>query len=74
MGKYGVKMTDPGCVCRGYRFKPSPAVNACEKADCARCGFHFAENPLDCVAQGTGMVLENSDKLYDVLSDDSPRY
>ena len=35
---------------------------------------HVAENPLDCVAQGTGMVLENSDKLYDVLSDDSPRY
>ena len=35
---------------------------------------HVAENPLDCVVQGTGMVLENSDKLYDVLSDDSPRY
>lgn len=50
MGKYGVKMTGPGCVCRGYRFKPSPAVNACEKADCARCGFHFAENPLDCLS------------------------
>ncbi len=35
---------------------------------------HIAENPLDCVAQGTGMVLENSDKLYDVLSDDASRY
>lgn len=35
---------------------------------------HVAENPLDCVAQGTGMVLENSDKLYDVLSEDMPRY
>ncbi|MCI8500855.1 MAG: rod shape-determining protein [Oscillospiraceae bacterium] len=35
---------------------------------------HIAENPLDCVAQGTGMVLENSDKLYDVLSDDTSRY
>ena len=34
---------------------------------------HVAENPLDCVAQGTGMVLENSDKLYDVLSEDMPR-
>lgn len=35
---------------------------------------NIAENPLDCVAQGTGLVLENSDKLYDVLSEDSPRY
>lgn len=35
---------------------------------------HVAENPLDCVAQGTGMVLENSGKLYDVLSEDMPRY
>lgn len=35
---------------------------------------HIAENPLDCVAQGTGLVLENSDKLYDVLSEESPRY
>ena len=50
MGTYGVKMTAPGCVCRGYRFKPAPAVNECEKADCARCGFHFAENPLDCLS------------------------
>ena len=50
MGKYGVKMTGPGCVCRGYRFKPAPEVNECGKADCARCGFHFAENPLDCLS------------------------
>jgi len=35
---------------------------------------HIAENPLDCVAQGTGLVLENSDKLYDVLSEETPRY
>ena len=30
---------------------------------------HVAENPLDCVADGTGAVLENIDKLHDVLSD-----
>lgn len=30
---------------------------------------HIAENPLDCVADGTGAVLENIDKLHDVLSD-----
>ncbi len=31
----------------------------------------IAENPLDCVAEGTGKVLENIDKLHDVLNDDS---
>ncbi len=31
---------------------------------------NIAENPLDCVAEGTGRVLENIDKLHDVLNDD----
>ena len=31
---------------------------------------HIAENPLDCVAEGTGKVLENLDLLKEVLSDD----
>ena len=34
----------------------------------------IAESPLDCVADGTGKVLENIDKLVDVLSDDDSRY
>ena len=33
-----------------------------------------AEGPLDCVADGTGKVLENIDKLIDVLTDDDTRY
>ena len=33
-----------------------------------------AERPLDCVADGTGKVLENIDKLVDVLADDDARY
>ena len=33
-----------------------------------------AERPLDCVADGTGKVLENIDKLIDVLSDDDSKY
>ena len=33
-----------------------------------------AERPLDCVADGTGKVLENIDKLIDVLTDDATRY
>jgi rod shape-determining protein MreB len=34
----------------------------------------IAERPLDCVADGTGKVLENIDKLVDVLNDDDSRY
>lgn len=33
-----------------------------------------AERPLDCVADGTGKVLENIDKLIDVLTDDDTKY
>lgn len=33
-----------------------------------------AERSLDCVADGTGKVLENIDKLIDVLTDDDTRY
>ncbi|MDR0197603.1 MAG: rod shape-determining protein [Oscillospiraceae bacterium] len=34
----------------------------------------IAERPLDCVADGTGKVLENIDRLEDVLNDDETRY
>lgn len=34
----------------------------------------IAERPLDCVADGTGKVLENIDKLEDVLSEDEMMY
>ncbi len=34
---------------------------------------HVAENPLDCVALGTGMVLENLDKLKEVLTNDEDK-
>ena len=33
-----------------------------------------ADEPLDCVAAGTGKVLENLDKFPDVLSDDEYKY
>lgn len=33
----------------------------------------IAERPLDCVADGTGAVLENIDKLIDVLDDDDSK-
>ncbi len=34
---------------------------------------NIAENPLDCVAEGTGKVLEDLDRLKDVLSEDEDR-
>ncbi|MDR1754626.1 MAG: rod shape-determining protein [Eubacterium sp.] len=34
----------------------------------------IAEHPLDCVAEGTGIVLENIDKLIDVLNDEDSKY
>ncbi|MDD6032600.1 MAG: rod shape-determining protein [Oscillospiraceae bacterium] len=34
----------------------------------------IAENPLDCVATGAGMVLDNIDKLTDVLSEEDSHY
>jgi len=35
---------------------------------------NIAEDPLDCVAIGTGKVLESLDTLHEVLSDDSREY
>ena len=34
----------------------------------------IAERPIDCVAEGTGKVLENIDALLDVLNEDDTRY
>ena len=38
---------DPDLTCRGYQFDDRH-VNCTDKATCVRCGFHAAENPLDC--------------------------
>lgn len=35
---------------------------------------NIAENPLDCVAQGTGIVLDNIDAFAEVLAEDDHRY
>lgn len=35
---------------------------------------NIAESPLDCVADGTGKVLEDIEKLHEVLNDDSKYY
>lgn len=38
----------PGLICRGYHFVMGR--NVTDKANCARNGFHSAENPLDCLS------------------------
>lgn len=37
-----------GLVCRGYKFKMG--LNTTSKAQAVNCGFHCAENPLDCLS------------------------
>ena len=51
----------PGLICRGYQFVPG--LNKTEKANCRENGFHCAENPLDCVVDGTGKCLESGEVL-----------
>ncbi|MGI5897247.1 MAG: rod shape-determining protein [Oscillospiraceae bacterium] len=58
----GIMLTGGGALLRGLDVMIHGATGM---------PVHIAESPLDCVAQGTGMVLENSDKLYDVLSEDT---
>ena len=39
---------DRGLRCRGYQFKMG--LNVTDKAQARECGFHCAENPLDCLS------------------------
>ena len=39
----------PGLVCRGVAFKPIGEVNVTDAANCARNGWHCAEDPADCL-------------------------
>ncbi len=41
-----VKGFNKDLTCRGYQFKEG--LNVTDRAKCAACGFHGAENPLDC--------------------------
>lgn len=44
---------DPGLNCRGYQFQMG--LNVTDKANCARNGFHCAEDPLDCLSYYSDM-------------------
>lgn len=43
------KAFKPGFVCRGVAFKPIGEKNVTEAANCAKNGWHCAENPADCL-------------------------
>lgn len=50
-----------GLVCRGYQFHEG--MNVTDKANCAKNGFHGAENPLDCFRHYPP-VIGNGDEYY----------
>ena len=58
----GITLTGGGAMLRGL-----------DKLICAETGIdvHIAENPLDCVANGTGYVLDHMDTLKDVLQENN---
>lgn len=60
----GIMLTGGGALLRGI-----------DKLIAGETGIpvHIAEHPLDCVALGTGTVLDNIDKMYSLLSEDVAR-
>ena len=58
----GITLTGGGAMLRGL-----------DKLICAETGIdvHIAENPLDCVANGTGYVLDHMETLKDVLQENN---
>ena len=58
----GITLTGGGAMLRGL-----------DKLICAETGIdvYVAENPLDCVANGTGYVLDHMDTLKDVLQENN---
>ena len=58
----GITLTGGGTLLRGL-----------DKLICAETGIdvYVAENPLDCVANGTGYVLDHMDTLKDVLQENN---
>ncbi|MEG0570714.1 MAG: rod shape-determining protein [Oscillospiraceae bacterium] len=61
----GITLTGGGALLRGLDQLISKETGM---------NTYVAENPLDCVANGTGMVLENLDKLSSVFATDEVRY
>ena len=62
---HGIMLTGGGALLRGL----DQLINRETGID-----VHVAENPLDCVAAGTGAVLDHIDLLGDVLDDNSSHF
>ena len=62
---YGIMLTGGGALLKGLDVLISKETGI---------PVHIAENPLDCVAEGTGKVIEDIDRLRDLLSDDIKDY
>lgn len=62
---HGIYLTGGGALLRGLDKLVSQETGM---------PVYIAENPLDCVALGTGMVLDNLDKFGEVLSKDDGKY
>ncbi|HAN44348.1 MAG TPA: rod shape-determining protein [Ruminococcaceae bacterium] len=62
---HGIMLTGGGALLRGL-----------DKLISQETGMpvYIAENPLDCVAAGSGKVLDDIDKLREVLADDDKKY
>ena len=68
------KAFEPGLICRGYQFVMG--LNITDKANCAKNGFHCAENPLDCLSyygnmEGSEYYLVNAGGDIDEDGDDT---
>ena len=59
---HGITLTGGGALLKGLDILVSKETGM---------PVHIAEDPLDCVAKGTGVVLEGLDKYKEVLADDS---
>ncbi|MBE6907561.1 rod shape-determining protein [Marasmitruncus massiliensis] len=62
---HGITLTGGGALLRGLDQLVSNETGM---------PVHIAENPLDCVALGTGKVLDDIDRLHELLADDDKSY
>ena len=61
---HGITLTGGGALLRGLDQLISNETGM---------PVHIAENPLDCVALGTGKVLDDIDRLHELLTDDDDK-
>ncbi len=62
---HGIMLTGGGALLRGLDQLVSKETGM---------PVQVAENPLDCVADGTGKLLENMSTMKELLSDDDSKY